>query len=1616
MAVTSGSGLPGFGDATRAWFTAAFAEPTAAQASAWASIERGEHTLVIAPTGSGKTLAAFLWAIDRLSRDPVPADPKRRCRVLYISPLKALAVDIERNLRSPLTGVRHAARRLGLPEPDITVAVRTGDTAADERRKMASKPPDILITTPESLFLLLTSQAREGLRSIETIIVDEVHALAGGKRGAHLALSLERLDELRMSAAPPNRRRSPEATAAVPLASPARGPAQRIGLSATVRPPEEVASFLGGAHQVSIVAPPSQKRLDLQIVVPVEDMADLQTAAGGPAGAGSGGPGSGSDAARQHSIWPHVEERVLDLIQAHRSTIVFANSRGLAERLCGRLNELAAERASPADAIDDGDEAGEFAAAAVNGNGSHRVPAQIMAQSGSAAGAPVIVARAHHGSVSRQERNQIEEDLKAGRLPAVVATSSLELGIDMGAVDLVIQVESPPSVASGLQRTGRAGHNVGDVSRGIFFPKYQGDLVQAAVVTHQMRAGRIEQLRMPRNPLDVLAQQVVAMTAMDDWGVTDLERVVRRAAPFSGLTRPVLDAVLDMLAGRYPSEDFAGLRPRLVWDRTTGVLSGRPGSQRLAISNGGTIPDRGLFGVFLAGGQSERPGRHSRRVGELDEEMVYESRVSDVFVLGATSWRIEDITADQVLVSPAPGQPGRLPFWHGDAPGRPAELGAAIGAFTRELGARPEAEAIARLRAEGLDDLAAANLVSYLASQREATGYLPDDRTLVLERFRDELGDWRLVLHSPYGAQVHAPWALAIAARLRERYGAMDVQALHTDDGIVIRVPDADDPPPADLALLDPAEVDQLVTAELGGSALFASRFRECAARALLLPRRQPGRRTPLWQQRQRAAQLLAVASQYSTFPVVLETVRECLQDVFDVPGLVTLMRDIAARKIRLVEVETTTASPFSKSVLFRYVGAFMYEGDAPLAERRAQALALDSSLLAELLGQAELRELLDPLVVDEAEREMQRLAAGRTCRDAEAVADMLRALGPLSAEEVEQRAADPERAADWLASLARQRRVLEVRIAGETRWSAIEDAGRLRDALGVALPTGVPEAFTEPTPDPLRDLVLRFARTHGPFSATVVAQRYGLGVAVVTGALQRLAAEGAISEGDFHPSTGTSWCEAGVLRMLRRRCLAKLRKEVEPAPPEAFAAFLPAWQHADKATMGSRPRPATADAVYDVIDQLAGAEIPASALETLVLPARVAGYSPALLDELTAAGEIAWAGAGALPGGDGWIVLAPAAAAALLIPEPAEITMTGVHEEVLAALAGGGALFYRAIADRVMAARAAEADQKPAVTDRDVASAIWDLVWAGRLTNDTLAPLRTVLAAGRPVASVGEPGPAEPVTGTPPRSYGRPRPSSARRGSYGRPMLPSRTGPPTVTGRWSALPPPEADPTRRRHAQALALLERHGIVIRGAAVAEHVAGGFGALYPVLRALEDAGQCRRGYFVEGLGAAQFALAGAVDRMRAMAEAGRAAAAVADPWASQPARQPGRKVIVLAAADPANAYGAALPWPERPGETTGGHRPGRKAGSLVVLADGELVLYVERGGRTLLSWTSDPALLQPAAAALADAVRAGALGRLTVERADGGGVYDSPLAEALAAAGFRPTPKGLRLRR
>ncbi|MGJ5891699.1 ATP-dependent helicase [Streptomyces niveiscabiei] len=1653
--------LDGFSPATRSWFTGAFSAPTEAQAGAWRAIREGSDVLVVAPTGSGKTLAAFLAALDGLASTPPPADPKKRCRVLYVSPLKALAVDVERNLRSPLTGIRQESARLGLPEPEVKVGIRSGDTPPAERRALATRPPDILITTPESLFLMLTSAARDALTGVETVILDEVHAVAGTKRGAHLALTLERLDAL------------------LPR------PARRIGLSATVRPVDEIARYLAPRGKAEIVQPRSAKEFDLSVVVPVEDLGEL-----------GGSPVDDAQAERP-SIWPHVEERIADLVQAHRSTIVFANSRRLAERLCNRLNEIAYERAT-----------GEPLA-------EHHSPAELMGGSGAAQGAPPVIARAHHGSVSKEQRALVEEDLKAGRLPAVVATSSLELGIDMGAVDLVVQVESPPSVASGLQRVGRAGHQVGAVSTGVVFPKYRGDLVQAAVVTERMREGAIESLRVPANPLDVLAQQLVAMVSMDTWQVDDLLAAVRRAAPFASLPESAFTATLDMLAGRYPSDAFAELRPRVVWDRVTGTVTGRPGAQRLAVTSGGTIPDRGLFGVFLAGSDPKKGGG---RVGELDEEMVYESRVGDVFTLGTSSWRIEDITRDRVLVSPAPGVPGRLPFWKGDQLGRPLELGRAVGAFLREVGALPREDARLRLLAAGLDAWAADNVLSYLAEQREACGHVPDDRTIVVERFRDELGDWRVVVHSPFGAQVHAPWALALGARLAERYG-MDAQVMHADDGIVLRLPDADlmgldlldreplkagteydadqAPVGAQDVVFDKGEVDQVVTDQVGGSALFASRFRECAARALLLPRRNPGRRTPLWQQRQRAAQLLQVASEFGSFPIVLEAVRECLQDVFDVPGLVELMGDLESRKVRLVEVTTPEPSPFARSLLFGYVAQFLYEGDSPLAERRAAALSLDSRLLAELLGQAELRELLDAEVLAELERELQWLTEERRLRDAEGVADALRVLGPLTDADLARRGADPR----WAQELAAARRAIRVRVAGVDHWAAIEDAGRLRDALGTALPVGVPEAFTEPVKDPLGDLLARHARTHGPFTSAAAAARFGLGTAVTDGALQRLAASGRVVQGEFHPAgIGQEWCDATVLRRLRRRSLAALRQELEPVPPAALAQFLPQWQHvgAGHALRGT-------DGLVRAVEQLQGASVPASALEKLVLPSRVRDYSPALLDELTAAGEIVWAGAGALPGKDGWISLYLADAAPLLLPPPHPLEPTALHESVLTALSGGYGLFFRQIADQV------RATTHPDATDPQLADALWDLAWSGRLTNDTLAPMRALLGSGRTAGSTAH----------------RAR-RAVPRGRYGsltaaaRPA--SRGGPPTVAGRWSLLPAAEGDPTVRAHALARTLLDRHGVVTRGAVAAEGVEGGFSATYRVLSAFEDSGQARRGYVVEGLGAAQFAMDGAVDRLRAVAnardrdeslpapatpadygfpasatrgirptpddtppgpladaptpahgtpyghpaDAGHATPDHTTPYApdhdtapgfpdldwSTPApadaldfaspdtgtsrgprrptpvpayaqgrphrRTPPSRAVVLAAADPANAYGAALGWPEPP--TGAGHKPGRKAGSLVVLVGGELTLYMERGGKTLLAWPSTPddaprddPRLREAAQALAEAARAGSLGTVTVERVNGAQALTSPFGALLEEAGFIATPRGLRLR-
>jgi ATP-dependent Lhr-like helicase len=1500
-----------FSAVTREWFASTFSAPTDAQAAAWDAIADGKNTLVIAPTGSGKTLAAFLWALDSLAGS---ADRPAGTRVLYVSPLKALAVDVERNLRTPLAGLTRIAERRGLPAPQISVGVRSGDTPPAHRRQLIAHPPDVLITTPESLFLMLTSAARETLAGVQTVIVDEIHAIAGGKRGTHLALSLERLDELREDR-----------------------PAQRIGLSATVRPPEELARFLSGQAPTTIVAPPSAKSFELTVQVPVPDMANLAN----------------------NSIWPDVEARLVDLIESHSSTIVFANSRRLAERLTARLNEIHAERCGAALSLD------------TNPQVPGGAPAHIMG-SGQTLGAEPILARAHHGSVSKEQRAVVEEDLKRGLLKAVVATSSLELGIDMGAVDLVIQVEAPPSVASGLQRIGRAGHQVGEVSRGVLFPKHRTDLIGCAVTVQRMLAGQIEMMRVPANPLDILAQQTVAAAALEPLDADRWFDTVRRAAPFATLPRSVYEATLDLLSGKYPSTEFAELRPRLVYDRDTGTLTARPGAQRLAVTSGGAIPDRGQFTVYLAT-ESEKPSR----VGELDEEMVYESRPGDVISLGATSWRITEITHDRVLVIPAPGQPARLPFWRGDDAGRPAELGAALGAFTGELSGLGRDAFDKRCEALGFDAYAVDNLWGLLDEQRTTAGVVPTDTTLLIERFRDELGDWRVILHSPYGLRVHGPLALAVGRRLLDRYG-IDEKPTASDDGIVVRLPDTleDAPPGAELFVFDADEIDPIVTAEVGGSALFASRFRECAARALLLPRRQPGRRSPLWQQRQRAAQLLEVARRYPDFPVVLETIRECLQDVYDVPALTQLMSGIAQRRIRLLEVETTRPSPFAASLLFGYVGAFMYEGDTPLAERRAAALSLDSTLLAELLGRVELRELLDPDVIAATGRQLQHLVQDRAARDAEAVADLLRLLGPLTEEEVAARATATD-VGGWLEGLRAGRRALTVSFAGRSWWVAIEDIGRLRDGVGVAVPPGVPTAYTEQVADPLGELLGRYARTHTPFTTADAAARFGLGLRVTADVLSRMAGPptsgGRLVRGDFVAETtggpgGEQWCDADVLRILRRRSLAALRAQVEPVSTAAYGRFLPAWHGISSGHSGL-------DGLMSVIDQLAGVRIPASALEPLVLSPRVRDYSPAMLDELLATGEVTWSGAGSISGSDGWIALHASDSAPLTLAAPAEIEFTDTHRAILDTLAGGGGYFFRQLTPGEQ-------------SDAGLKDALWELIWAGWVTGDTFAPVRASLAG----------------TGSRKRSApahrGRRPPRLSR---YSVAHAQHRSIDPTVAGRWSALPAPEPDSTVRAHYQAELLLNRHGVLTRGAAGAEGVPGGFATLYKVLSTFEEAGRCQRGYFVESLGGAQFAVASTVDRLRSYLD-------------GVDQERPEYQAVVLAAADPANPYGAALPWP-----TPDGARPGRKAGALVVLVDGELSWFLERGGRSLLTFTDDPAVHRCAAVALADLVAAGRVAAILVERIDGAPALQppadgpSPVTAALSEAGFMRTPRGMRLR-
>ncbi|MEO8378909.1 MAG: DEAD/DEAH box helicase [Acidobacteriota bacterium] len=1498
------SGLEPFHPAVREWFTASFPSPTRAQQLGWPSIARGEWTLLLAPTGSGKTLTAFLWALDRLMFTPRPAKD-RRCRVIYVSPLKALAVDVERNLRAPLVGISNVARARGdafvIPE----IAIRTGDTPQSERARFARDPADILITTPESLYLLATSNARDVLQGIETIIIDEIHALVPNKRGVHMALSLER------------------------LAMRCERPPQRIGLSATQRPLEEVARFLGGAtpadvppqqapaeihppetgeeelHEefteptratfrpVTIVDTGEKKQITLKVEVPVEDMARLAETLEIASGPASLGP-------RSPSIWPAVHPRLLELIRQHTSTLIFVNSRRLAERLAAALNELAGE----------------------------------------------TLVQAHHGSIARAQRVEIEDALKSGRLPALVATSSLELGIDMGAIDLVIQIEAPPSIASGMQRIGRASHQVGAASSGIIFPKFRGDLIACAAVAQAMHDGAIEPTRYPRNPLDVLSQQIVAMVAMDSYAVDDLFGIVRSAAPYAELSRNAFEGVLDMLSGLYPSDEFAELRPRLTWDRVANTLTARQGAKHVAITSGGTIPDRGLYGVFLAGTEKNQ----SARVGELDEEMVFEAAVGETFVLGASTWRIEEITHDKVIVTPAPGQPGKLPFWKADAAQRTVPFGAAIGKLVREIRAVPRTDAIRRLVGKhDLDERAAENFLQYLADQEEATGAVPDDRTIVIERVVDELGDWRVCVLTPFGGKIHAPWAMAVTAKVRNEL-AIEVESMWSDDGFIVRFPDTDKPPAAELVIPDPDEVEQLLLRQLGASSMFAAKFRESAARALLLPRTRIRGRMPMWQQRKRAYDLLQVASRFGSFPILLEAYRESLRDVFDVPALVDITRLIRQRQIRVHTADTAKPSPFAASVLFRYVANFLYDGDAPLAERRAQALSIDQSQLRELLGEPELRELLDPESLEQTELELQHLDERHKARNADGLHDLFIRLGDLTEEEIDRRTLEPPSA--WMSELLKQRRILPVTVAGEPRFIAVEDASRYRDALGTPIPHGVAERYLQPVADAVGDLVLRFARTHGPFTPQDVARRYGLGVAVITFTLERLVERGRLIEGEFRPAgTQREWCESEVLRTIRRRSLAKLRKEAEPVDPPVLARLFANWQSVTRKRRGL-------DALLEVIETLQGFPMAASLFESEILAARIADYKSSDLDTLSAAGEIVWVGVEPLGEKDGRIALYLTDHLTLLRPATPPQTLSTLDESIAGFLRASGASFFNVMQGALGGFPA------------ELVDGLWDLVWRGAVTNDTFHALRAYTRTS---------------------SKGRAQP---RAGGFRSRRV---AGPPSTQGRWSLVPSWQASDTQRATAIAQQLLARYGVVTREAPALENLYGGFSVVYPVLKAMEDAGRIRRGYFVAGLGATQFASGGAIDLLRSLRD---------EPETPE--------AVMLAATDPANPYGAIVAWPQSPWTLS------RSVGAEVILVNGGMACYISRGEKQFYVFLpedepSRSMVARQVATMLATIVQGGRRRALLIHEINEEPATKSVLAPFLAEQGFVATAMGMQMR-
>jgi ATP-dependent helicase Lhr and Lhr-like helicase len=1483
----------------RQWFDETLGAPSAPQVRGWPAIASGAHTLILAPTGTGKTLAAFLWELNALIERGQEAPLPNAVQILYVSPLKALGNDVHVNLERPLAQLRDRFEAAGQVFPEIRVAVRSGDTSPSARARMLRKTPHILITTPESLSILLTTERGRGIfPGVRAVIVDEIHAVAGGKRGAHLALTLERLDTLCRHAG---------------VDAP-----QRIGLSATQRPLDEVARFLGGCdpaealsaeprfREVTIVDCGLVKPMDVSVRSPVPDLARVNG-----------------------SVWPSVAELALQAIRGARTTLVFVNNRGQAERMAARINTLAG----------------------------------------------VEVARPYHGSLARERRLALERALKAGELPALVTTSALELGIDIGSVDLVLQLQSPKRVSAAVQRIGRAGHSIGDISRGVIVPTFRDDLVESIAVVQAVRAGEVEPTRVPQNALDVLAQTLVAIASTTegpsspDVGTTADEafRIVRSAYPYHRLSRAAFEETLGMVSGKYPSELAAELQPRITWDRTTGRITGTRGSRMTAVISGGTIPDRGLYTVNLA---------DRTRLGELDEEFVHESRVGDVFQLGSSTWRINTIEHDRVIVTPAPGAPARMPFWHGEFMARSIELSRRVGALRRESSVSQASDE--EFAAEHECDVSSATtLRSYVAEQRAATGVVPDDRTFVVEHFRDEVDAVRVVIHAPVGARVTAPWGMALAQRAREVLGGnADVQVQTSDDGLMLRLPNlGGEPPVRALFALTSEEARRRVLEEVGTTPLFGARFRMNAARALLLPRSVGRRRMPLWLQRLRASDLLETVRQFPSFPILVETYREVLQDAFDLDALSEVLRAITEGQVGVRYVETERPSPFASGLQFGFVMDWLYVDDTPRAERAAASLAIDQELLDDIMGGIGSG---DPVADAALERAIQEIVAvrsgtspGRRARTADELAHWLSRAGDLTPAELRLRVADPDRWIDGIdpmeALLASGRAV-----ATPAAWGRI------------VLAEDVPRYEHSGEAGVRREILARYLAIAGPVTLETILARYPWPRAWVERRLAEWETARTLVRGVFPGGDGAAqWCSRRIIERARRRALAALRAEIDATDLPTFAAFLGRWQHVD-----ARDRLSGERGVARVLEQLDGLPRPGAAWERDYLPSRVADYDQAWLSHLATLGAVVWAGAP--PGGE---VRFFARGEGALWRRPEEVALSDNAAAVRAALERGGAAFLPDLE--------AATGLRP-FTLRD---AIRELVVAGIATNDTIEAMREVIRLS-PLATTARPVPDPtrwlPADYTP--SAGRRivarRPTSRRLPRWHRPDRPGATNAAWV-GRWSLVDTPGTlGPERTEEERAAAIahhwLDRYGIVARDWWARERPSVAWRAIYHELRRMEMRGEVRRGYFVAGLGGAQFAVPEAVERLRAARE------------------DPDAPLIVMAASDPANPYRVVA-------STDGGpdplHRP-RGSGALLVTRHGRVVLAVEgRGRRVRVAPDLSDQEVTAAAVALAGYItrrtsRSAIRRPSTLDTIDGAPAGGSGWTDAFRAAGYRSGGSGL----